>query len=73
MKKHTFTVTLTFSEDVSDHKVINHIGETIAGSLKHTADTLGILGDDVEGYTKKIEVTHQVKGMAQVTNTINIA
>ena len=56
MKKHTFTVTLTFDGNIKSEKEIKEIAEKIALSLKHTADTAGIAPDESE-----TEFTGEVK------------
>ena len=58
MKKHTFTVTLTFDSKITSDQDIKKIAENIADSLRHTADTAGISPDD-EHCTYKIEVDNQ--------------
>lgn len=57
MKTQTFTVTLTFSDDIKWSQA-KQITENIADSLKHTVDTSGICPDDVDYFTEKIEVTN---------------
>jgi hypothetical protein len=59
MKKHTFTVTLTFDGKITSDEDIKTLAQNIAESLKHTADTVGLAPVESETCTYKIEVENE--------------
>lgn len=59
-KKLSFTVTLTFSDKISDDVEIKEIAENIARAIKNEANNgLGITTDFSDAFTKTIEVKPQ--------------
>ncbi len=59
MKKHSFTVTLTLSEKLSDDDAIKEMAYKIADALRHECDSgNGLAPEKSDSYTEKIEVTN---------------
>ncbi len=54
--KHKFIVTIEFADKITDDNEINEIANNIANALKTEATNYGLVPDDSETYTKKIEV-----------------
>jgi len=60
MKKHTFTVTLTLSDKVSDDDAIKEMAFKIADALRHECDSgNGLAPEKSDAYTEGIEVSNQ--------------
>jgi hypothetical protein len=60
MKKHTFTVTLTLSDKVSDDDAIKEMAYKIADALRHECDSGNGLAPNLsDSFTEKIEVSNQ--------------
>ena len=60
MKKHTFTVTLTLSDKVSDDDAIKEMAFKIADALRHECDSGNGLAPNLsDSFTEKIEVSNQ--------------
>lgn len=60
MKKHTFTVTLTLSDKVSDDDAIKEMAFKIADALRHECDSgNGLAPEMSDAFTEKIEVSNQ--------------
>lgn len=60
MKKHTFTVTLTLSDKVSDDEAIKEMAFKIADALRHECDSgNGLAPEMSDAFTEKIEVSNQ--------------
>jgi hypothetical protein len=60
MKKHTFTVTLTLSDKVSDDEAIKEMAFKIADALRHECDSgNGLAPEMSDSFTEKIEVSNQ--------------
>jgi len=60
MKKHTFTVTLTLSDKVSDDDAIKEMAFKIADALRHECDSGNGLAPELsDSFTEKIEVSNQ--------------
>lgn len=53
----TYTVTIRVSEPM-DKKAIGDIGNSILDGLVHTANTIGIVPDNLEGFVESISVTN---------------
>lgn len=67
MKKHTFTVTLTLSDKVSDDEAIKEMAYKIADALRHECDSgNGLAPDKSDAFTEKIEVSNQFLPEADV-------
>ena len=59
MKTHTFTVTLTFSEKVTDDEAIKEMAYKIADTLRNECDSGNGLAPELsDSFTEKIEVTN---------------
>lgn len=60
MKKHTFTVTLTLSDKVSDDEAIKEMAFKIADALRHECDSgNGLAPEKSDCYTEEIVVSNQ--------------
>jgi hypothetical protein len=60
MKKHSFTVTLTLSDKVSDDDAIKEMAFKIADALRHECDSGNGLAPELsDSFTEKIEVSNQ--------------
>lgn len=60
MKKHTFTVTLTFADKVGDDNDIKAMAFKIADALRHECDSgNGLAPENSETFTKEIEVSNE--------------
>lgn len=59
MKKHTFTVTLTLSEKVSDDEAIKEMAFRIADALRNECDSGNGLAPNLsDSFTERIDVTN---------------
>ena len=52
-----YTVTIRVSESM-DKKAIGDIGNSILDGLIHTANTIGIVPDNIDGFVETISVTN---------------
>lgn len=68
MKKHTFTISLTLSEGVSDDEAIKEMAFKIADALRHECDSgNGLAPEMSDSYTQEIVVSNQFLPEATVT------
>ena len=59
MKKHTFSVTLTLSDKLSDDDAIKEMAYKIADALRHECDSGNGLAPELsDSFTEKIEVSN---------------
>jgi len=72
MKKHTFTVTLTFSGKITSDEDIKELADNIARGLQDVANHQGLAPESSEEFTKIIEVVPVNFPEAKVTiNLLN--
>ena len=66
MKKHTFTVTLTFADKITSDEEIQELAQNVANAVTAFADTAGIAPEASESYLTSIEVTPQFLPEAKI-------
>ena len=72
MKKHTFTVTLTLSDKISDDEAIKEMAWKIANALLHECDSgNGLAPEMSDAYTEKIEVSNQF--LSEATTIVDMS
>jgi hypothetical protein len=70
MKNLTFRVELSFADDISqDDELLRQVANNIAESLRHTAQTAGLLPEDSDTYTDIIRVTPQYLNETTIVHT----
>lgn len=59
MKKHIFTVTLEFADNITNDAEVNQIAKNIALALKEQVDHEGLAPEESDTFTTKITVETQ--------------